>query len=122
MIAAADSARTCGTCALVLPYPHVGDTTAHAFPPLCPKLSGALSHLSLSTMAGDPMNPADPAKATRPTAKKKGTKKPRSELTPAEVAKLNAPEGVDAVSLARKSGGLRKVYTEIEKLKLQAGA
>lgn len=39
-----------------------------------------------------------------------------------EVAKLNAPEGVDAVSLARKSGGLRKVYTEIEKLKLQAGA
>ena len=37
-----------------------------------------------------------------------------------EVAKLNAPEGVDAVSLARKSGGLRKVYTEIEKLKLQA--
>lgn len=39
-----------------------------------------------------------------------------------EVAKLNAPEGVDAVSLARKSGGLRKVYTEIEKLKLQVGA
>lgn len=36
-----------------------------------------------------------------------------------EVAKLNAPEGVDAVSLARKSGGLRKVYTEIEKLKIQ---
>ena len=36
-----------------------------------------------------------------------------------EVAKLNAPEGVDAISLARKSGGLRKVYTEIEKLKLQ---
>ena len=39
-----------------------------------------------------------------------------------EVARLNAPEGVDAVSLARKSGGLRKVYTEIEKLRLQAGA
>ena len=39
-----------------------------------------------------------------------------------EVAKLNAPEGVDAVSLARKSGSLRRAYTEIEKLKLQAGA
>ena len=36
-----------------------------------------------------------------------------------EVAKLNAPKEVDAVSLARKAGGLRKVYTEIEKLKLQ---
>ena len=39
-----------------------------------------------------------------------------------EVAKLNVPEGVDAVSLARKSGSLRRAYIEIEKLKLQAGA
>ena len=39
-----------------------------------------------------------------------------------EVAKLNAPEGVDAVSLARKAGSLRRAYTEIEKMKLQAGA
>lgn len=39
-----------------------------------------------------------------------------------EVTKLNAPAGVDAVSLARKSGSLRKAYTEIEKLKLQAQA
>ena len=39
-----------------------------------------------------------------------------------EVAKLNVPQGVDAVSLARKSGSLRRAYTEIEKLKLQAGA
>lgn len=37
-----------------------------------------------------------------------------------EVAKINAPEGVDARSLARKSGSLRKVYTEIEKMKIQA--
>ncbi len=36
------------------------------------------------------------------------------------VAKLNAPEGVDAGEIARKSGGgLRRVYTEIEKLKRQ---
>ena len=34
------------------------------------------------------------------------------------VAKLNAPEGTDAGQIARKSGGgLRRVYTEIEKLK-----
>lgn len=38
-----------------------------------------------------------------------------------EVAKLNVPQGVDAISLARKSGSLRRAYTEIEKLKLQAG-
>lgn len=36
------------------------------------------------------------------------------------VAKLNAPEGADAGEIARKSGGgLRRVYTEIEKLKKQ---
>lgn len=36
------------------------------------------------------------------------------------VAKLNAPEGTDAGQIARKSGGgLRRVYTEIEKLKRQ---
>ena len=34
------------------------------------------------------------------------------------VAKLNAPEGADSGEIARKSGGgLRRVYTEIEKLK-----
>lgn len=34
------------------------------------------------------------------------------------VAKLNAPEGTDAGEIARRSGGgLRRVYTEIEKLK-----
>ena len=36
------------------------------------------------------------------------------------VAKLNAPEGIDAGEIARKTGGgLRRVYTEIEKLKMQ---
>ncbi|MEZ3524780.1 ATP-binding protein [Bacteroidales bacterium] len=36
------------------------------------------------------------------------------------VAKLNAPEGVDPSDIARRSGGgLRRVYTEIEKLKRQ---
>lgn len=36
------------------------------------------------------------------------------------VAALNAPEGVDAGEIARKTGGgLRRVYTEIEKLKRQ---
>lgn len=36
------------------------------------------------------------------------------------VAKLNAPDGIDAVEIARKTGGgLRRVYTEIEKLKRQ---
>ena len=36
------------------------------------------------------------------------------------VAKLNAPEGVDAGEIARKTGGgLRRVYTENEKLKRQ---
>ncbi|WP_302575195.1 ATP-binding protein [uncultured Duncaniella sp.] len=36
------------------------------------------------------------------------------------VAKLNAPEGIDPREIARKSGGgLRRVYTEIEKLKRQ---
>ena len=36
------------------------------------------------------------------------------------VAKLNAPEGIDAREIARKTGGgLRRVYTEIEKLKRQ---
>ena len=36
------------------------------------------------------------------------------------VAALNAPEGVDAKEIARKTGGgLRRVYTEIEKLKRQ---
>lgn len=36
------------------------------------------------------------------------------------VATLNAPEGADAGEIARKSGGgLRRVYTEIEKLKRQ---
>lgn len=36
------------------------------------------------------------------------------------VAKLNAPEGVDSSDIARRSGGgLRRVYTEIEKLKRQ---
>lgn len=36
------------------------------------------------------------------------------------VATLNAPEGADASEIARKSGGgLRRVYTEIEKLKRQ---
>ena len=34
------------------------------------------------------------------------------------VATLNAPEGTNAGEIARKSGGgLRRVYTEIEKLK-----
>ena len=34
------------------------------------------------------------------------------------VAKVNAPEGVAAGDIARRSGGgLRRVYTEIEKLK-----
>ncbi len=36
------------------------------------------------------------------------------------VARLNAPEGMDAGEIARKSGGgLRRVYTEIEKIKRQ---
>lgn len=36
------------------------------------------------------------------------------------VAKLNAPEGIDAGEIARKTGGgLRRVYTEIKKLKRQ---
>ena len=36
------------------------------------------------------------------------------------VAKLNPPEGIDAGEIARKTGGgLRRVYTEIEKLKRQ---
>lgn len=36
------------------------------------------------------------------------------------VAKLNAPEGIDGGEIARKTGGgLRRVYTEIEKLKRQ---
>lgn len=36
------------------------------------------------------------------------------------VAKLNAPDGADFAAIARKSGGgLRRVYTEIEKLKRQ---
>lgn len=36
------------------------------------------------------------------------------------VARLNAPDGIDAGEIARKSGGgLRRVYTEIEKLKRQ---
>lgn len=36
------------------------------------------------------------------------------------VAKLNAPEGTDSGEIARKTGGgLRRVYTEIEKLKRQ---
>lgn len=36
------------------------------------------------------------------------------------VAKLNAPEGIDAGEIARRTGGgLRRVYTEIEKLKRQ---
>lgn len=36
------------------------------------------------------------------------------------VAKLNAPDGIDAGEIARKTcGGLRRVYTEIEKLKRQ---
>lgn len=33
------------------------------------------------------------------------------------VAKANAPEGADIKSIARKSGGLRRIFTEIEKLK-----
>lgn len=58
--------------------------------------------------------------AYRKVTPQDGEERQRFLLTQAvEVAKLNAPEGVDAVSLARKSGGLRKVYTEIEKLKLQ---
>lgn len=36
------------------------------------------------------------------------------------VAKVNAPEGTDIAQIVRKTrGGLRRVYTEIEKLKLQ---
>jgi hypothetical protein len=36
------------------------------------------------------------------------------------VARVNAPEGADVAALARKTGGgLRRVYTEIEKLKRQ---
>ena len=34
------------------------------------------------------------------------------------VAKVNVPENIDAAAIARKcEGGLRRVYTEIEKLK-----
>lgn len=39
----------------------------------------------------------------------------------AMVAKINAPEGADVAKLVRKTqGGLRRVYTEIEKLKMEA--
>ncbi|MDO4691731.1 MAG: ATP-binding protein [Porphyromonadaceae bacterium] len=38
-----------------------------------------------------------------------------------QVAQANTPEGVDAKQLARKAGGLRRVYTEIMKLR-HAGA
>jgi hypothetical protein len=41
-------------------------------------------------MASRQTNPGDPAAPTRLTAKKKATKKLRSELTPAELAKLAA--------------------------------
>ena len=35
------------------------------------------------------------------------------------VAKVNAPEGADIAAIVRKTnGGLRRVYTEIEKLKM----
>ena len=37
------------------------------------------------------------------------------------VAKANAPEGADIAQIVRKTrGGLRRVYTEIEKLKVAA--
>lgn len=37
------------------------------------------------------------------------------------VAKVNAPEGADVAAIVRKTqGGLRRVYTEIEKLKMSA--
>lgn len=37
------------------------------------------------------------------------------------VAKVNAPEGTDIAQIVRKTrGGLRRVYTEIEKLKMTA--
>ena len=36
------------------------------------------------------------------------------------VAKVNAPEGTDIAAIVRKTqGGLRRVYTEIEKIKRQ---
>jgi hypothetical protein len=39
----------------------------------------------------------------------------------AQVAKLNAPSGTDIMKLVSQSqGGLRRVYTEIEKLKMEA--
>ena len=38
------------------------------------------------------------------------------------VARVNAPEGTDIGSIVRKSGGgLRRVYTEIEKIKQSGG-
>jgi hypothetical protein len=38
------------------------------------------------------------------------------------VAKVNAPEGTDISAIVRRSkGGLRRVYTEIEKLKMTQG-
>ena len=41
----------------------------------------------------------------------------------AVVAKVNAPEGADIALIVRKSGGgLRRVYTEIEKLKMESTA
>ncbi len=36
----------------------------------------------------------------------------------AAVARANAPEGTDISAVVRRSGGLRRVYTEIEKLKM----
>ena len=37
----------------------------------------------------------------------------------AVVAKVNAPEGTDIAAMVRRTaGGLRRVYTEIEKLKM----
>lgn len=37
------------------------------------------------------------------------------------VAKVNAPAGADIAQIVRKTcGGLRRVYTEIEKLKMTA--
>ncbi|MDY5858147.1 MAG: ATP-binding protein [Porphyromonas sp.] len=45
------------------------------------------------------------------------------ELTQAmQVALANAPEGVDSKALAKRSGGLRRVYTEVMKIRKYGGA
>ncbi|KAE8811719.1 hypothetical protein D1007_11516 [Hordeum vulgare] len=59
-----------------------------------------------SSMDGDLMNLGDAATAAPPVAKKKGTRKPRSECTPAEIAKL------DGDSAKRRGRRLRVAETK----------